>query len=121
LCFIPFGVNLVLFLAAPSIFLFVNISGSIVWVVNLIPDWQCAKWLKDGLKPILFAIAVIVILLNFSPVVWYLSKLELQRLFNGLLAEKKVELHFKRFKSLGFRSTRYSEGYSSYLWRELSN
>lgn len=95
--FIPLAVNLVLF-ASAFYFLFGQISESIVWVVNLIPDWQWLSWLKDGLSYIIWPIAVISILLIFALVFGTLANW-IAAPFNGLLAEK-VELHLSG-QSLG--------------------
>ncbi|MEP7706382.1 sulfate transporter CysZ [Paraglaciecola sp. 25GB23A] len=88
--FIPLVVNLVLFSSA-FYFLFGQISESIVWLVDLIPDWQWLSWLKDGLSYIIWPIAVISILLIFALVFGTLANW-IAAPFNGLLAEK-VELH----------------------------
>lgn len=95
--FIPLAVNLLLF-ASAFYFLFGQISDSIVWVVDLIPDWQWLSWLKDGLSYIIWPIAVISILLIFALVFGTLANW-IAAPFNGLLAEK-VELHLSG-QSLG--------------------
>jgi CysZ protein len=88
--FIPLVVNLLLF-ATAFYFLFGQISESIVWVVDLVPDWQWLSWLKEGLSYIIWPIAVISILLIFALVFGTLANW-IAAPFNGLLAEK-IELH----------------------------
>ena len=88
--FIPLMVNLLLF-ALALYFLFGQISDGIVWVVNLIPDWQWLSWLKQGLAFIIWPIAVITILLVFGLIFGTLANW-IAAPFNGLLAEK-VERH----------------------------
>ena len=88
--FIPLVVNLLLF-ATAFYFLFGQISESIVWVVDLIPDWQWLSWLKEGLSYIIWPIAVVSILLVFALIFGTLANW-IAAPFNGLLAEK-VELH----------------------------
>lgn len=95
--FFPLAVNLILF-ASAFYFLFGQISESIVWMVDLIPDWQWLSWLKQGLSYIIWPIAVISILLIFALVFGTLANW-IAAPFNGLLAEK-VELHLTG-KSLG--------------------
>ena len=88
--FIPLVVNLLLF-ACALYYLFGQISDSIVWVVNLIPDWQWLSWLKQGLAFIIWPIAVITIFLVFGLIFGTLANW-IAAPFNGLLAEK-VERH----------------------------
>ncbi|MFT2090787.1 sulfate transporter CysZ [Paraglaciecola sp. 2405UD69-4] len=88
--FFPLAINLVLFSVA-IYFLFGEISASIVWMVDLIPDWEWLSWLKQGLSYIIWPIAVISILLVFSLIFGTLANW-IAAPFNGLLAEK-VEQH----------------------------
>ncbi|MEP2650379.1 MAG: sulfate transporter CysZ [Paraglaciecola sp.] len=88
--FFPLAINLILFSVA-LYFLFGEISASIVWMVDLIPDWDWLSWLKQGLSYIIWPIAVISILLVFSLIFGTLANW-IAAPFNGLLAEK-VEQH----------------------------
>ena len=88
--FIPLMVNLLLF-SISLYFLFGQIGDSIIWIVDLIPDWQWLTWLKEGLSYIIWPIAVISILLVFALLFGTLANW-IAAPFNGLLAEK-VELH----------------------------
>lgn len=86
--FIPLAVNLILF-ACALYFLFGQIDSSIVWLVNLIPDWL--GWLKSALSYIIWPLAMISILLIFALIFGTLANW-IAAPFNGLLAEK-VERH----------------------------
>lgn len=86
--FIPLAVNLILF-AGALYFLFGQIDSSIVWLVNLIPDWL--GWVKNALSYIIWPLAVISILLIFALIFGTLANW-IAAPFNGLLAEK-VERH----------------------------
>ena len=88
--FFPLAINLILFSTA-FYFLFGEISASIVWVTDLIPDWEWLSWLKDGLSYIIWPIALIIILLFFALIFGTLANW-IAAPFNGLLAEK-VEQH----------------------------
>ncbi|MCF2947110.1 sulfate transporter CysZ [Paraglaciecola aquimarina] len=95
--FIPLAINLILFSVA-FYFLFGEIESSIVWIVDLIPDWQWLAWLKQGLSYIIWPIALITILLVFGLIFGTLANW-IAAPFNGLLSEK-VELHLSG-QSLG--------------------
>ncbi|MGS2721558.1 sulfate transporter CysZ [Paraglaciecola aestuariivivens] len=88
--FFPLAINLILFSAA-FYYLFGEISASIVWMTDLIPDWEWLAWLKTGLSYIIWPIAVISILLIFALVFGTLANW-IAAPFNGLLAQK-VEQH----------------------------
>jgi CysZ protein len=88
--FFPLAINLILF-AAGFYYLFGEISSSILWLTDLIPDWDWLSWLKDGLSYIIWPIAVITILLIFALIFGTLANW-IAAPFNGLLAEK-VEQH----------------------------
>ena len=88
--FFPLAINLILF-AVGFYYLFGEISSSIIWLTNLIPDWQWLSWLKDALSYIIWPIAVITILLIFALIFGTMANL-IAAPFNGLLAEK-VEQH----------------------------
>lgn len=88
--FFPLAINLILFSVA-FYFLFGEISASIVWMTDLIPDWEWLAWLKAGLSYIIWPIAVITILLIFALIFGTLANW-IAAPFNGLLAEK-VEQH----------------------------
>lgn len=88
--FIPLTVNLLLFSTA-FYFLFGQISDAIVWMVDLIPDWDWLSWLKTGLSYVIWPIAVVSIMLIFALIFGTLANW-IAAPFNGLLAEK-VELH----------------------------
>ncbi len=88
--FFPLAINLILFSVA-FYYLFGEISASIVWMTDLIPDWDWLAWLKTGLSFIIWPIAVISILLIFALVFGTLANW-IAAPFNGLLAEK-VEQH----------------------------
>jgi CysZ protein len=88
--FFPLAINLILFSAA-FYYLFGEISSSILWMTDLIPDWEWLSWLKDGLSYIIWPIAVITILLLFALIFGTLANW-IAAPFNGLLAEK-VEQH----------------------------
>ena len=88
--FFPLAINLILFSAA-FYYLFGEINASIVWMVDLIPDWDWLSWLKQGLSYIIWPIAVISILLVFALIFGTLANW-IAAPFNGLLAEK-VEQH----------------------------
>lgn len=88
--FFPLAINLILFSVA-FYFLFGEISASIVWLTNLIPDWEWLGWLKTGLSYIIWPIAVVSILLIFALIFGTLANW-IAAPFNGLLAEK-VEQH----------------------------
>lgn len=88
--FIPLAINLILFSTA-FYFLYGEINASIVWVVDLIPDWQWLSWLKDGLSYIIWPIAVITILLVFGLIFGTLANW-IAAPFNGLLSEKVEQL-----------------------------
>ncbi|WP_299071718.1 sulfate transporter CysZ [uncultured Paraglaciecola sp.] len=88
--FFPLAINLILF-SIGFYFLFGEISSSIVWLTDLIPDWEWLAWLKTGLSYIIWPIAVITILLVFALIFGTLANW-IAAPFNGLLAEK-VELH----------------------------
>lgn len=88
--FFPLAINLILFSAA-FYYLFGEISASILWLTDLIPDWEWLSWLKDGLSYIIWPIAVITILLIFALIFGTLANW-IAAPFNGLLAEK-VEQH----------------------------
>ncbi|MGJ8679082.1 sulfate transporter CysZ [Paraglaciecola sp.] len=88
--FIPLAINLILFSVA-FYFLFGEISDSIQWIVNLIPDWDWLAWLKQGLSYIIWPIALISILLVFGLIFGTLANW-IAAPFNGLLSEK-VEQH----------------------------
>lgn len=88
--FIPLAINLILFSVA-FYFLFGEISSSIVWIVDLIPDWEWLAWLKQGLSYIIWPIALITILLVFGLIFGTLANW-IAAPFNGLLSEK-VEQH----------------------------
>jgi CysZ protein len=88
--FFPLAINLILFIAG-FYYLFGEISSSIVWLTELIPDWKWLSWLKDGLSYIIWPIAVITILLVFALIFGTLANW-IAAPFNGLLAEK-VEQH----------------------------
>ncbi len=87
---IPLFINLMLFSVA-FYYLFAEIGSSILWTVNLIPDWPWLSWLKDGLSYIIWPIALITILLVFALVFGTLANW-IAAPFNGILAEK-VEQH----------------------------
>jgi CysZ protein len=84
--FFPLAINLILFSAA-FYYLFGEISASILWLTDLIPDWEWLSWLKDGLSYIIWPIAVITILLIFALIFGTLANW-IAAPFNGLLAEK---------------------------------
>ena len=88
--FFPLAINLILF-SVGFYYLFGEISNSIVWLTNLIPDWEWLSWLKTGLSYIIWPIAVITILLIFALIFGTLANW-IAAPFNGLLAEK-VEQH----------------------------
>ena len=88
--FFPLAINLILFSAA-FYYLFGEIGASVVWLTDLIPDWEWLSWLKDGLSYIIWPIAVIIILLMFALIFGTLANW-IAAPFNGLLAEK-VEQH----------------------------
>lgn len=88
--FIPLLVNLLLFSTA-FYYLYAEIGASIVWLMDLIPDWQWLAWLKEGLSYIIWPIAVIIVLLVFALVFGTLANW-IAAPFNGLLSEK-VEKH----------------------------
>jgi len=44
--FFPLAINLILF-SAGFYYLFGEISSSIIWLTDLIPDWEWLSWLKD--------------------------------------------------------------------------
>jgi CysZ protein len=88
--FIPLLVNLLLFSSA-FYYLFGEIGSSIVWLMDLIPDWEWLSWLKNGLSYIIYPIALIIVLLVFALVFGTLANW-IAAPFNGLLAEK-VEKH----------------------------
>ena len=88
--FFPLAINLILF-SAGFYYLFGEISSSIIWLTDLIPDWEWLRWLKDGLSYIIWPIAVITILLIFALIFGTLANW-IAAPFNGLLAEK-VEQH----------------------------
>ena len=88
--FIPLTINLILFSVA-LYFLFGEISSSIIWMVDLIPDWDWLAWLKQGLSYIIWPIALITILLVFGLIFGTLANW-IAAPFNGLLSEK-VEQH----------------------------
>jgi CysZ protein len=88
--FFPLAINLILF-SAGFYYLFGEISNSIIWLTELIPDWKWLGWLKDGLSYIIWPIAVIIILLVFALIFGTLANW-IAAPFNGLLAEK-VEQH----------------------------
>jgi CysZ protein len=88
--FIPLLVNLLLFSSA-FYYLYGEIGASIVYLIDLIPDWQWLSWLKDGLSYIIWPIAVIIVLLVFALIFGTLANW-IAAPFNGLLAEK-VEKH----------------------------
>jgi CysZ protein len=88
--FFPLAINLILF-SVGFYFLFGEISSSILWLTNLIPDWEWLTWLKDGLSYIIWPVAVITILLVFGLIFGTLANW-IAAPFNGLLAEK-VEQH----------------------------
>ena len=88
--FFPLVINLILF-SAGFYYLFGEISASIIWLTDLIPDWEWLSWLKNGLSYIIWPIAVITILLIFALIFGTLANW-IAAPFNGLLAEK-VEQH----------------------------
>jgi len=88
--FFPLAINLILF-AAGFYYLLGEISSSIIWLTNLIPDWEWLSWLKDALSYIIWPIAVVTVLLMFALVFGTLANW-IAAPFNGLLAEK-VEQH----------------------------
>ena len=88
--FFPLAINLILF-SVGFYYLFGEISSSIIWLTDLIPDWEWLSWLKDGLSYIIWPIAVITILLVFALIFGTLANW-IAAPFNGLLAEK-VEQH----------------------------
>jgi CysZ protein len=88
--FIPLLVNLLLFSTA-IYYLYGEIGASILWLIDLIPDWQWLGWLKDGLSYIIWPIAVFVVLLVFALLFGTLANW-IAAPFNGLLSEK-VEKH----------------------------
>lgn len=88
--FFPLAINLILFSVA-FYYLFGEINASIVWVVELIPDWEWLAWLKVVLSYVIWPIAVISILLIFALIFGTLANW-IAAPFNGLLAEK-VEQH----------------------------
>jgi CysZ protein len=88
--FFPLAINLILF-AAGFYYLFGEISSGIIWLTDLIPDWEWLSWLKDGLSYIIWPIAVITILLAFALIFGTLANW-IAAPFNGILAEK-VEQH----------------------------
>ncbi|GAB2701413.1 sulfate transporter CysZ [Aliiglaciecola aliphaticivorans] len=88
--FVPLAVNLILFSVA-LYFLVGQIETSILYIVNIIPDWEWLSWLKQGLAYILWPLAVITVLLVFALLFGTLANW-IAAPFNGLLAEK-VELH----------------------------
>jgi CysZ protein len=88
--FFPLAINLILF-SAGFYYLFGEISSSIVWLTDLIPDWEWLSWLKDSLNYIIWPIAVISILLVFALIFGTMANW-IAAPFNGLLAEK-VEQH----------------------------
>jgi CysZ protein len=98
--FFPLAINLILF-SAGFYYLFGEISSSILWLTNLIPDWEWLSWLKDGLSYIIWPIAVVTILLVFALIFGTLANW-IAAPFNGLLAEK-VEQHLtgKRMHDTG--------------------
>jgi CysZ protein len=84
--FFPLAINLILFSAA-FYYLYGEISTSIVWLTDLIPDGEWLSWLKDGLRYIIWAIAVITRFLIFALIFGTLANW-IAAPFNGLLAEK---------------------------------
>jgi CysZ protein len=88
--FFPLTINLILF-SVGFYFLFGEISSSIIWLTDLIPDWDWLSWLKEGLSYIIWPIAVVTILLVFALIFGTLANW-ISAPFNGLLAEK-VEQH----------------------------
>ncbi len=88
--FIPLAINLILFSTA-FYFLFGEINAGIVWVVDLIPDWEWLSWLKQGLGYVIWPVAVLNILLFFGLIFGTLDKW-IAAPFNGLLSEK-IEQH----------------------------
>lgn len=84
--FFPLAINLILFSVA-FYYLFGEISASILWLTDLIPDWEWLSWLKHGLSYIIWPIAVITILLIFALIFGTLANW-IAAPFNGLLAEK---------------------------------
>jgi CysZ protein len=88
--FIPLVINLLLFSSA-LYYLYGEIGSSIVWLMDLIPDWEWLSWLKDGLSYIIYPIALMIILLFFALIFGTLANW-IAAPFNGLLAEK-VEKH----------------------------
>ncbi len=87
---IPLAINLILFSVA-FYFLFGEINSAIVWIVDLIPDWDWLSWLKSGLSYIIWPIAVFTVLLVFGLVFGTFANW-IAAPFNGLLSEK-VEQH----------------------------
>ena len=83
---IPLVINLLLFSSA-LYYLYGEIGASIVWLMDLIPDWEWLSWLKDGLSYIIYPIALIIILLFFALIFGTLANW-IAAPFNGLLAEK---------------------------------
>ena len=88
--FIPLLVNLLLFSTA-FYYLYGEMGASIVWLIDLIPDWQWLSWLKNGLSYIIWPIAVLIVLLVFALIFGTLANW-IAAPFNGLLSEK-VEKH----------------------------
>lgn len=88
--FFPLAINLILFSVA-FYYLFGEIGASIVWLTDLIPEWEWLAWLKTGLSYIIWPIAVLTILLIFALIFGTLANW-IAAPFNGLLAEK-VEQH----------------------------
>ncbi len=86
--FVPLAVNLILF-AVAFYFLLGEISHSIQWVVNWIPDWLGT--IKEWIQYFLWPLAVISVLLVFALIFGTLANW-IAAPFNGLLAEK-VERH----------------------------
>ena len=86
----PLAINLILF-SAGFYYLYGEIGGAVVWMTDLIPDWEWLAWLKTGLSYVIWPIAVITILLMFALLFGTLANW-IAAPFNGLLAEK-VEQH----------------------------
>jgi len=88
--FFPLAINLILFSVA-FYYLFGEIGVTIVWLTDLIPNWEWLGWLKTVLSYIIWPVAVLSILLIFALIFGTLANW-IAAPFNGLLAEK-VEQH----------------------------
>lgn len=85
---VPLFINLILFCTA-FYFLIDYIQQSVSYILNAIPEWL--SFIKDGLKYVLWPIAIITVLLIFALIFGTLANW-IAAPFNGLLSEK-VERH----------------------------